>query len=482
MIKPILFAIFIFLYVSVAPICFAADDELLNDPSGIHKSTAKGGLERAKEVVIDALVNRASQTAGQSDYDLLNRLEFEYGFSEGGLDRYSVLSVQPLYSSQSGAHNFFMQGGYTNMDGRDTGGGDLVYRYMTPNKQALYGAHIGFDHQWPHHHSRMNAGVDYKTSLFGARATHYVGLSDWRSGEVGFEEKVMDGTDIELSGRLSSMPELELFTRGFHWSPEDDAQTNDGDDLWGYEVSAEYTPINAATFRVSGTDDNDRNDFSGEVAIRFNYRLGMGWDDLISTPSYDLSSVKERRFDKIRRERTIRMQQRSTNIASGPDCPNIGDTCADGSIFAGLSPDGNVRMFTTPADAGSFTWNDGFGPPVNTAIPDCGASSGCTTGEANTLTLVALNGGGSPAPYAAAEFCNALSAHGHSDWYLPSQNELLVMYSNLTLIGGFNTVFPARYWSSSEDNGVGARVVRFSDGIIDNVNKTTSEDIRCVRK
>ena len=47
----------------------------------------------------------------------------------------------------------------------------------------------------------------------------------------------------------------------------------------------------------------------------------------------------------------------------------------------------------------------------------------------------------------AASICAQLTLGGHSDWYLPSINELSQLYINRAAIGGFSSAF---YWSSSE--------------------------------
>ncbi|MCB9988797.1 MAG: DUF1566 domain-containing protein [Rhodospirillales bacterium] len=177
-------------------------------------------------------------------------------------------------------------------------------------------------------------------------------------------------------------------------------------------------------------------------------------------------------------------------------CSTIGDTCPDGSVYAGLTPDGNVPMYTTPADAPSLmTWNDGSSNWVDTAMVNCtdatpGTAASCQTGAANTALLVALNGSGTPAPYAAAEYCAGLSAYGHADWYLPAQDELDVLYDAKNagdLNGTFNETgsLPAGwYWSSSENANGYARLQRFSDGSQSNgiLSKDYGLAVRCVRK
>mgnify|MGYP000448069620 CR=1 FL=1 len=168
--------------------------------------------------------------------------------------------------------------------------------------------------------------------------------------------------------------------------------------------------------------------------------------------------------------------------------PSIGDTCTDGSVYAGLSPDGNVAMYTTPADAPStYTWNDGSNNFLDTAMDNCTAIPGptpntCQTGEANTVFLIAQNGSGTPAPYAAAVYCNDLSVHGHDDWYLPAQDELNVLYNNRASIGNFDKPGFPLYWTSSERDNTQAVFQRFTDGYQDGETKSGDQYVRCVRK
>ena len=72
---------------------------------------------------------------------------------------------------------------------------------------------------------------------------------------------------------------------------------------------------------------------------------------------------------------------------------------------------------------------------------------------------------------------------GHIDWYLPAMNELNVLYTNRTAIGGFQTVVASWYWSATEyvTNGA-ARVQRFTDGTQNISSKNNSMIVRCVRR
>ena len=67
------------------------------------------------------------------------------------------------------------------------------------------------------------------------------------------------------------------------------------------------------------------------------------------------------------------------------------------------------------------------------------------TGEQNTLDIEA----GCGTPGTAADICANLNLGGNTDWFLPSLDELNLMYENLYLegVGGFGDDY---YWSSSE--------------------------------
>jgi hypothetical protein len=84
----------------------------------------------------------------------------------------------------------------------------------------------------------------------------------------------------------------------------------------------------------------------------------------------------------------------------------------------------------------------------------------------------------------AARTCDDLILNGYDDWFLPSVDELLEMYSLKETIGGFvNTL----YWSSSEAAPAAvpeeaAWVVNFSDGSYGWTSKANVIGVRCVRQ
>ncbi|WP_366555332.1 DUF1566 domain-containing protein [Aquibaculum sediminis] len=172
---------------------------------------------------------------------------------------------------------------------------------------------------------------------------------------------------------------------------------------------------------------------------------------------------------------------------TGGSPPSLGQTCDDGTIYAGDTPDGDDPMYTTDADQSSGAFWGAYGFETE--------STSSVTGAANTANVYAhvRAGDGDYNPddgYTPNAFvlCEELSAHGHDDWYLPARDELDVLYTNKNagdLDGTFNESgsFPAGYyWSSSEDINYGACYQRFSDGNQFNVMKGNKIAVRCVRK
>jgi hypothetical protein len=156
--------------------------------------------------------------------------------------------------------------------------------------------------------------------------------------------------------------------------------------------------------------------------------------------------------------------------------PSPGTVCADGTVYAGLTPDGNAKMYTTPADApGTYVWAT---TNTDTAVVNCsnGTQTGCTKGKANQAILAGLG-----SVYPAAAYCASLTTGGHSDWYWPASNELNVLYTNRVAIGGFASSY---YWSSSERTAGQAWSQHFPDGLEGGYDgKTLNFDrIRCVRQ
>jgi hypothetical protein len=153
------------------------------------------------------------------------------------------------------------------------------------------------------------------------------------------------------------------------------------------------------------------------------------------------------------------------------------DTGPAGGLIFYVNPnyatDGWRYLEAAPSDQSTgIQWRNGT---VNVVTGATGVSVG--TGQANTTAIVSAQGAGSYA----AQLCDALTAGGYSDWFMPSKDELNLMYVELKAhgVGGFNG--SAGYWSSSELDFQTAAYQGFSGGGQSSNYKHSTYPIRAAR-
>jgi TolB-like protein len=108
-----------------------------------------------------------------------------------------------------------------------------------------------------------------------------------------------------------------------------------------------------------------------------------------------------------------------------------------------------------------------------------GTTTGIGAGKQNTETIIRFlrsigeNG-------KATQLCNSLAVADFDDWFLPSKDELDLMYKNLKTrgLGGFSD---SRYWSSSEANIDYVWDQRFRDGAQNASYKYNTFSVRAIR-
>lgn len=113
-------------------------------------------------------------------------------------------------------------------------------------------------------------------------------------------------------------------------------------------------------------------------------------------------------------------------------------------------------------------------------------------GKANTSIIIAAHVAiGDDGNTYAARICNELTitegGKTYGDWYLPSKEELSLMYQNKAIInanananGGSSFASPF-YWSSTEFNSNSAWYQRFDNGVQGSLSKDLFCGVRAVR-
>lgn len=160
---------------------------------------------------------------------------------------------------------------------------------------------------------------------------------------------------------------------------------------------------------------------------------------------------------------------------------SIGDSHNGGIIFY-LDENGGGLIAANEDLEGTYEWGCFL-----TQVEDGGNLTQIGTGYQNTLDIVnqqcLTEFGGIPAAQAAID----AQINGFDDWYLPSRDELYLMYLNIgkggldsnNNIGNFSD---SQYWSSSESNFSNAWIVAFGVGLSESIAKNSFHGrVRTVR-
>ena len=148
---------------------------------------------------------------------------------------------------------------------------------------------------------------------------------------------------------------------------------------------------------------------------------------------------------------------------------NLGQSYQGGIIFY-IDGTGQHGLISATTDQSTGAEWGCYGTAIG------GTSTAISTGQANTTAIV----NGCSTSGIAARLCNDLVLNGYNDWFLPSKDELNLMYVNLKVsgLGGFAS---NGYWSTSEIDATNAWIHNFGNGFQINYIKDFPYYVRAVR-
>ena len=190
--------------------------------------------------------------------------------------------------------------------------------------------------------------------------------------------------------------------------------------------------------------------------------------------------------------------------ATGGTCV-IGETGPGGGkvFYVALSPfvcGPTLETTCNYLEAAPSGWNSGSDPirtwaqrtPVNyqsTRVGNVSTVNNATSlsigrGYLNTLSIIS-QGNSNPSTSAATLahlYSSTVSGITLNDWYLPTKNELILLYSQISIVGGLRESLDSYYWSSSESlNPSFAWVLDFNNGWQGTGGKSDAFYVRPIR-
>ena len=175
------------------------------------------------------------------------------------------------------------------------------------------------------------------------------------------------------------------------------------------------------------------------------------------------------------------------NYYNGTEWKNLDETSAASILAIGDTyQGGKIAYILQPGDSG-YIAGQTHGLIAAASDQSAGAEWGCFgplisgadgtaygTGNQNTIDIMA----GCATAGIASRLCGDLVLGAYGDWYLPSKNELNLLFINRVAIGGFSSFY---YWSSSEFSLNNAWDQDFTSGLQNNFLKDNAFYVRAVR-
>ena len=217
----------------------------------------------------------------------------------------SILVVKPLSDINDNENILFTQGSlFLSDNSRETLNLGIGKRKLLNDDTLLIGANLFYDHELDYDHQRASVGIEAISSVGSFRLNQYYGLSGWTTGLDNVQEKALNGQDIEVGAPLPYLPWTNFSYRSFQWDGASGAA-----DLKGDEISLEAKlPIglNIEVGKRSNDGVTEDNEF-----------LKLTWtccnknqeEISISDTAYNLTSVVDQKFAKVKRQNLIVKQK-----------------------------------------------------------------------------------------------------------------------------------------------------------------------------
>ena len=231
----------------------------------------------------------------------------EVSLSSGTLNEVtgSILVVKPLSDINDNENILFTQGSlFLSDNSRETLNLGIGKRKLLNDDTLLIGANLFYDHELDYDHQRASVGVEAISSVGSLRLNQYYGLSNKKKGFKDVEEQALDGQDIEVGAPLPYLPWTNFSYRSFKWSGKDGASDLKGDEI---SLEAKFSGFNIEVGKRSNdgnTKDNEFLKLTWTCCNKDQEEIG------ISDKAYNLTSVANQKFAKVKRQNLIVKQKK----------------------------------------------------------------------------------------------------------------------------------------------------------------------------
>jgi adhesin/invasin len=284
--------------------------QLLN----LGTKVVQNGVDGLKSEAISSINSEATGVTKSYLERFFPTVEVIIDLFESNKPASSLLILAPLSDPDDVKNTFFTQDSIYYQDNRTTINMGLGYRRLEMDNKLLLGVNAFYDHEFPYNHGRTSLGLEARSTVGEVNFNRYWAASGWKNGADGLEEHALGGTDLEAGVPLPYMNWAKLYVRGFIWNAYDGVA-----DLKGNDISLRAQAPFMQGLSIEAGHRNFNN-LPSEDFIRINYNLmsvmkSQATQPLFSQNAYSLSSMENKRYDKVRRENLIVKQKRTKDFS-----------------------------------------------------------------------------------------------------------------------------------------------------------------------
>ena len=216
-----------------------------------------------------------------------------------------------IFSEDSSDLSFFQGSLFLHDSDRETFNIGLGQRYLSNDESILFGLNAFYDYEFDYEHQRFSIGAEIKSSILDLNYNQYFAESSSKKGKNGKDEEAIDGYDVEIGAHLPYIPSMKAYLKAF------DFEVSGGNNFQGLEFSTQLKiPNSGLSFEIGHTNYDHHNDQSF-INLRYSNIIKNPGTSLFSSEAFERISMKDRMYEKVRRENVIKKQGASFTVKAG---------------------------------------------------------------------------------------------------------------------------------------------------------------------
>ena len=216
-----------------------------------------------------------------------------------------------IFSEDSSDLSFFQGSLFLHDSDRETFNIGLGQRYLSNDESILFGLNAFYDYEFDYEHQRFSIGAEIKSSILDLNYNQYFAQSSSKKGKDSKNEEAIDGYDAEVGAHLPYIPSMKVYLKAF------DFEVPSGNDFQGLEFSTLVKiPNSGLSFEIGHTDYDNHTDQSF-INIKYSNNVRNPGTSLFSDNAYEKISMKDRMYEKVRRDNVIKKKGASFTVKAG---------------------------------------------------------------------------------------------------------------------------------------------------------------------